>query len=34
MKDKITIDEAMKKFINKKQKENFKDVLNKILYKN
>ena len=34
MKDKITVDEAMKKFINKKQKENFKDVLNKILYKN
>ena len=34
MKDKITVDEAMQKFINKKQKENFKDILNKILYKN
>lgn len=34
MKDKMTVDEAMQKFINKKQKENFKDILNKILYKN
>ena len=33
MKDKMTIDEAMDKFINKKHKENFKDILDKILYK-